>query len=98
MFVSVNDFGCGGCNKAGLPYKDDKPESNADTAFEANSFTRAIVSMQRRKQTPAKFLQGFVFAGVCQCSDRTDVRFIFYLFDSINVLQSSQVQSKKAFL
>ena len=69
MFVSVNDFGCGGCNKAGLPYKDDKPESNADTAFEANSFTRAIVSMQRWKQTPAKFLQGFVFAGVCQCSE-----------------------------
>ena len=74
MFVSVNDFGCGGCNKAGLPYKDDKPESNADTAFEANSFTRAIVSMQRRKQTPAKFLQGFVFAGVCQCSEILSVK------------------------
>ena len=69
MFVSVNDFGCGGCNKAGLPYKDDKPESNADTAFKANSFTRAIVSMQRWKQTPAKILQGFVFAWVCQCSE-----------------------------
>ena len=75
MFVSVNDFGCGGCNKAGLPYKDDKPESNADTAFEANSFTRAIVSMQRRKQIPAKILQGFVFAGVCQCSEAIKNRF-----------------------
>ena len=80
MFVSVNDFGCGGCNKAGLPYKDDKPESNADTAFEANSFTRAIVSMQRRKQTPAKFLQGFVFAGVCQCSEPANILQVFMSF------------------
>ena len=83
MFVSVNDFGCGGCNKAGLPYKDDKPESNADTAFEANSFTRAIVSMQRRKQTPAKFLQGFVFAGVCQCSETAENQPFSYISISI---------------
>ena len=86
MFVSVNDFGCGGCNKAGLPYKDDKPESNADTAFEANSFTRAIVSMQRRKQTPAKFLQGFVFAGVYQCSDSIAFCYTALFFALVNRL------------
>ena len=79
MFVSANDFGCGGCHKARLPYKDDKPKSNADTAFEADLFAHAIVSMQRRKYTPAKFLQGYMFVRVCQCSEALHAK-CFFLF------------------